>query len=230
MRETQNSENKRPGFLIYYETLDALSEYSEAETGAFVRAMAEYARYGVIPDFDDRGLRGLWRVVQPILTRDDASYNERCRKNRYNSYISSVKRRFQKEYPGKESVEGRDFLSYEDWISQIDEATACDGKRPLATGSQLNENQSGTECNQNDNQIECNKKLNREKNVNQKGEPGKPPAASCGELRQTSFELRQKWNAALDAGDMQTAMNLANELFRMGFITDPKTREIKVRD
>lgn len=227
MGAKQKIENQRPGFLVYYETLDALSEYTEAEVGLFVRAMGEYARYGVMPEFADRGMRGLWRVVQPVLARDDASYQERCRKNRYNSYLSAVKRRYQKEHPGKgEPVEGRDFLSYEDWISQIDQANGSERKRTLSTASQNNQNQNQNENqneNENQNITQQNENENNNKNGNSKGEPGETQ-------RRTSIELYEEWAGAIKAGDLKKASELSNQLSCIGYITDPKTLEWKKRD
>ena len=213
-------ENNRPGFLLYYETIDALSEYTEEETGQFIRAMADYARYGVVPELDDRGLRGLWKIVQPILSRDEASYQDRCQKNRYNSYVSAVKRKYQKEHPNKgEAVEGRDYFTFEEWVSQIDEANASDGKRSLPNASQLNENLTRTELNENLTRTE----LNENQNVNEN------PKGETGETRPVSL-IREEWVSALQKHDMKKASELSNELYRNGYIADHLTLEIRKRD
>ena len=222
LRQTQEKKNnnERPGFLLYYETLEALGEYSEAETGLFVRAMGEYARYGIIPEFQDRGLRSLWRVVQPALNRDDDAYAERCRKNRYSSYVAVVKRRYQKEYPGKEAVEGRDYLGYEDWVDQMDEANGSDRKRSHAIGTQLNKN-----GNENRAIAERNQKDNKNKNLNEKengkGEPGET---------QSPVQLCEAWREAVKAGDRTGAYELSSQLSRMGYLTNPQTLTWKKRD
>ena len=117
--------DERPGFLVYHETMDGLSEYTDSEIGKFVRAMAEFARYGVIPDFTDRGLRSLWKLVQPKMEHDEAVYRKRCLENRYNAYVSAEKRKFRRECPDKgEPIEGIDYQDRETWLAQQEQATA----------------------------------------------------------------------------------------------------------
>ena len=210
--------------------LEALNEYSESEVGRFVRAMGDFARFGVVPEFDDRGLRGLWRVVQPNLSRDDARYHERCRKNRYNSYLSSVKRRYEKEFPGKgDPVEGRDYLSYDNWIAQIDEPAGNDRLQSAAIACQHNGNEnSNRNENGNDSKTQYNENLNGNRNgkekgsENGKGEPGETPVSVFG--------LIDRWRQAVQAREMKTAYELSSQLSRMGYTTDPLTLSCRERD
>ena len=125
---------ERPGFLVYYSIMDSLEEYPPEDKGVFLQAMCDYARTGVLPDFEDRGLRVLWRVAQTTLDRDALSYQDKCLRNRYNGYVSAQKRAYKTEHPGEGSpVEGRDFLSFDDWIIENDTANANDRQRSLAT-------------------------------------------------------------------------------------------------
>ena len=212
---------ERPGFMLYYETLEALDEYTEAEAGRFVRAVGQYARYGVIPDFEDRGLRGLWRLVQPKIDRDDSAYSEKCRKNRYNSYVSAEKRAYRKKFPGKsEPIEGVDYLIYEDWIRQIDEPNASERKRTEPNASDLKPTITTTQHQPNLTATQQNMKLNPSENENQKWE--------LGEF--TTSALYDLWVEAVKAGDNQKASQLATELFKRGYNTDKRTLEIKERE
>jgi len=210
---------ERPGFMLYYETLEALDEYTAAETGIFVRAAGNYARTGALPDFEDRGLRGLWRLVQPKLDRDDSSYSEKCRKNRYNSYVSAEKRAYRKRFPGKaDPVEGTDFLDYDSWVAQIDEPTASDRLRPQPKGSQQ-EQEPEQQPNPTTTQPQHNKNGNQNNNesTNQKGEPG-------GD--RTTQELYLAWIEAMKNGDKPKAARLDTELLRRGIRIDPLTGEV----
>lgn len=206
---------QRPGFMLYYETLDALDEYTEAETGIFVRAAGNYARTGAVPEFEDRGLRGLWRLVQPKLDRDDSSYSDRCRKNRYNSYVSAEKRAYRKKFPGKsDPVEGVDYLDFDSWVTQIDEPIASERLRALPSESQQEPepqpSRTTTEPQPNNNW-----NLNVNENTNQKGEPGK-----------TTADLLDAWHEAKKNGDNQTAWVLDMELNKRGVKIDPMTGEV----
>ena len=213
---------ERPGFMLYYETLDALDEYSAAETGIFVRAAGNYARTGTLPEFEDRGLRGLWRLVQPKLDRDDFSYSEKCRKNRYNAYVSAAKRAYRKRFPGKsEPVEGVDFLDFESWGAQIDEPTASQRIRPSANGSQLQQEPEPEPEPQQTTSTQQNRSSNNSENENLRGEPGGVRAVPI---------VFDEWCAAMKAGDKKTASELSAELSRMGYIADPITNELRKRD
>lgn len=214
---------ERPGFMLYYETLDALDEYSAAETGVFVRAAGNYARTGALPEFEDRGLRGLWRLVQPKLDRDDSSYSEKCRKNRYNAYVSAEKRAYRKRFPGKpDPVEGVDFLDFESWVTRIDEPNASDRFRPEPNASELKPTTTTTTTGTTTEQEpQHNHNGNQNRNGNQRGEPGR--------VRPVRIVF-EEWCAAMKAGDKKTASELSAELSRMGYIADPITNELRKRD
>ena len=142
---------ERPGFLVYYSIIDSLQEFTSEEKGVFLQAMCNYAREGTTPEFEDRGLRVLWRVAQNTLDKDAISYQDKCVKNKYNAYVSVQKRSFKKENPGEGTpIEGRDYLSFEDWLSQEDEeANTSDRQRPLTTVSEAE--RKGTNYNTNSN-------------------------------------------------------------------------------
>ena len=212
---------ERPGFMIYYETLDALDEYTEAETGQFVRAAGNYARTGALPEFEDRGLRGLWRLVQPKLDRDDSSYSEKCRKNRYNSYVSAEKRAYRKRFPGKpDPVEGVDFMDFDSWAAMVDEPNASDRFRPEPNASELKPTTTTTRTTtepQPEPQHNHNWNRNHNESENQRGEPGGGP---------TTQDLYSAWAEAMKKGDKLEASRLDNELLRRGIKIDPITGEI----
>lgn len=136
-------DNGRPGFLIFYEWMDALEEYSFEECGKFICAVGDYSRYGTIPDFEDKGLRSIWKMAKPTIDSNAASYEEKRRKTRYSSYVGVQKKAFQKkpENVGKEPVEGIDYLSYDDWYNEVDNinqihADGSERQRMVANGSE----------------------------------------------------------------------------------------------
>lgn len=211
------SREERPGFMLYYETLDALDEYTEAETGQFVRAAGNYARTGALPEFEDRGLRGLWRLVQPKLDRDDSSYSEKCRKNRYNAYVSAEKRAYRKRFPGKpDPVEGVDFMDFDSWAAKVNEPNASDCFRPEPNANELKPTTTTTEP-QPEPQHNHNWNRNHNESESQRGEPGRGP---------TTQDLYSAWAEAMKKGEKQNAARIDNELLRRGIKIDPITGEI----
>lgn len=88
---------ERPGFMIYLDLFPQLEEYSKTEVGELVFAMRDYVEFGVIPQFEDRGLRVIWHGIQDRLDRDYERYSEEVEKRRvdgkYGHYVKICKAR-----------------------------------------------------------------------------------------------------------------------------------------
>jgi hypothetical protein len=68
-----NTENKKPGVMIYFDMLPVLENLRWWQRFALIEAMIYYARDKRIPKF--RGaLRAVWEMAQPIIDRDDERY------------------------------------------------------------------------------------------------------------------------------------------------------------
>ena len=215
---------KKQGFIVFYDTMDALEEYTEAEVGSFIRAMEQFARYGVVPDFDDRGLRVLWKYAQQSLERSEAAYQKKCQQNRYNCYVSAEKRKYRRDHPGLgEAKEGKDYLAFEDWAKLIDAATASECKRPQATETEakLTETGEGTKTGAGAEEEKETGFLNKYSfwSVNTKGDTGETSPVS----------LQAVWRDAKEAGDNTKALEIVNALFRLGYNIDYTTGELSKR-
>lgn len=84
---------KRPGIMVYFDMLDALEEYEAEERGLLFTAMLRYGLYGEIPEFEDRGMRTLWKNVQPRIDADGVRYENTCNGRRYSVYHREAKKR-----------------------------------------------------------------------------------------------------------------------------------------
>lgn len=102
---------KRPGIMVYFDMLDALEEYEAEERGLLFTAMLRYGLYGEIPEFEDRGMRTLWKNVQPRIDADGVRYEQSCRNKSYSVYVREAKKR------------GEEPLSREAWGEQQDETS-----------------------------------------------------------------------------------------------------------
>ena len=215
---------KKQGFIVFYDTMDALEEYTEAEVGSFIRAMEQFARYGVVPDFEDRGFRVLWKYVQQSLERGEAAYQKKCQQNRYNAYVSAEKRKYRRDHPGLgEAKEGKDYLAFEEWAEQIDEATASECKRPQATATEaeLTETGEGAKTGAGAEAKTETAFLNNNSfgSVNAKGDTGGTSPAA----------LQAAWKDAKKAGENTKAFEIVNALFRLGYNIDFATGELSKR-
>lgn len=100
---------ERPGFMLYFELVPALSSMEDAEAGTLFKALMAYARYGEVQELT--GLAAFaFDVVRPRIDRDAEVYAEKCRKNAYAAYLGAAKRR------------GETVVEYENW----DGADACE--------------------------------------------------------------------------------------------------------
>ena len=93
---------ERPGFMLYFELVDALSTMDDAEAGALFKALMAYAQWGEV-----RELTGVadfaFRIARPRIDKDAERYAERCLKNTYNAYVGAARRL------------GEELMEYEDW-------------------------------------------------------------------------------------------------------------------
>lgn len=84
---------EKPGIMLYWTAFDALEDMVDGEAKEMLRAMRMYAQYGETPDFSDTpSLRTVWIFMKDFLDRDDANYNEICKKNSENGKRSAEKR------------------------------------------------------------------------------------------------------------------------------------------
>ena len=57
------AKEEKKSFVVYLDWFDALEEYTDAEVGQLMRALAKYIRTGEKPTFSDRGMRGNFRFM-----------------------------------------------------------------------------------------------------------------------------------------------------------------------
>ena len=84
---------KKPGVIVYLDLLPQLEEYSSEEAGELLFAILRYAEYGEIPEFEDRGLRVIWREVRAKIDRDNEKYKTRVQDGAYGAYVKDCQRR-----------------------------------------------------------------------------------------------------------------------------------------
>lgn len=75
------AQDDKKSFVAYLSWFDALEEYSDAEVGQLMRALARYAKTGEEPEFSDRGMRGLWRSMKDGVDKDFSKYREKSQKS-----------------------------------------------------------------------------------------------------------------------------------------------------
>ena len=70
------AQDDKKSFVAYLSWFDALEEYSDAEVGQLMRALARYAKTGEEPEFSDRGMRGNWKFMCSDVKRASEKWDE----------------------------------------------------------------------------------------------------------------------------------------------------------
>ena len=82
---------ERPGFMLYFDLVDALQSLDDVQAGQLFKALMAYAQYGEV-----RELTGLadfaFRFARPRIDRDAEIYQEKCRKTAYAAYVRESRR------------------------------------------------------------------------------------------------------------------------------------------
>lgn len=234
----QDTEQIPPGIMLYSDLMESLEEYDLDERAEFIYAMRDYRFYGTEPYFEDRGLRALWKQAKRSMEKDVESYNDKCRRNRYNAFVGAIKRKLPEEQK-KNLVEGVDYPSYDDWVMQIDEqaqATATDRKRPLPDGCQQEIKQEPQQELQQEPQQKLQQELQTE--VEREGEmegvQGKPRGREnrttvIDAKKERRDELYLEWRVAMASKELRKAGELSNRLYALGYNVDPVTHELRER-
>lgn len=74
------AQDDKKSFVAYLSWFDALEEYSDAEVGQLMRALARYAKTGEEPEFSDRGMRGNWKFMCSDVKRAYEKWDETRKK------------------------------------------------------------------------------------------------------------------------------------------------------
>lgn len=89
------AQDDKKSFVAYLSWFDALEEYSDAEVGQLMRALARYAKTGEEPAFSDRGMRGNWKFMCSDVKRASEKWDE-TRKKRSNAGKRGMAKRWGK--------------------------------------------------------------------------------------------------------------------------------------
>ena len=215
-------QKERPGVMLYFDALrPAISRLDEAQCGALLRSVLDYAQYGVVPELDP--MTGLaFDMLVPKIDRDAERYEESREQRLYAVYVREKKKN------------GEQALSLADWrlsreASAVNEnigplspvienigpypstsaspsatATAAAAATPTATVSTT-----------------ASPSANTSANTSAAGERG-----GCkGEAR----TLYEAWLKAMEMKDNKSALNLSDRLFALGYHADIATRELRKR-
>ena len=99
----------RPGIMLYFDILEPIRVLPDSDKGRLLVAMLEYAKDGIVPEFD--GMLALaWGFVKPKIDRDSEEYSRTVSKRQYATFCRKLK-----------STGSKEEVSFDDWLLMSDE-------------------------------------------------------------------------------------------------------------
>lgn len=96
----------RPGVMLYFDSIrPALNRFDDAQCGQLLRAIVDYAEYGVVSDLDQSvGLA--FDLLAPKIDRDAEKYEKTREQRTHAVYVREKQKR------------GEEYLSFEEWKAE----------------------------------------------------------------------------------------------------------------
>lgn len=73
---------KRKSFVVYTDYAELFDELTDLETAEIFKAMLKYASGEKVPEFSDKHVKVIFRIIKNQMDRDNEKYVEICRKRR----------------------------------------------------------------------------------------------------------------------------------------------------
>ncbi len=204
---------ERPGVMLYFDAVrPAISRLDETQCGALLRAVVDYAQYGVVPELDP--MTGLaFDILVPKIDRDAERYEESREQRQYAAYTREKKR------------SGEQPLSIAEWRLARLSTDKRENNGPLQPVNGPLPSTSTTTS------------TSTTASASPSASPSisislSPSPAAAGEGSKGEGEadrLYEQWLRALDAKDNKRALELDGKLYALGYQTDIQTRKLKRR-
>ncbi len=214
-------QKERPGVMLYFDALrPAISRLDEAQCGALLRSVLDYAQYGVVPELDP--MTGLaFDMLVPKIDRDAERYEESREQRLYATYSREKKKK------------GEPPLSYEEWrlMQNAVEQEGNDPSRPVHENNgplhPVNEIAVSYPS--------TSTSTSPSATATASAAPSAAPSANTsaagerGGCKGEARTLYEAWLKAMEAKDNKSALNLSDRLFALGYHADIATRELRKR-
>ena len=198
---------ERPGVMLYFDAVrPAISRLDETQCGVLLRAVMDYAQYGVISELD--AMTGLaFDMLVPKIDRDAERYEESREQRQYAAYTREKKR------------SGEQPLSIAEWRLVRLRADEQGNNGPLRPVNGPLPSTSATTT--------TSASPSASPSISTSPSPAAAGEGSKGEGE--ADRLYEQWLRALDAKDNKRALELDGKLYALGYQTDIQTRELRKR-
>lgn len=202
---------QKPGVMLYFDSIrPALNRLDNEQCGALFRAILDYGEFGAVSDLEP--MTGMvFDLLRPKIDRDAEKYEESREQRQHAVYAREAKRR------------GEQPLSFPEW--RLNRELSSDN-RPITPD---NENIGPYPSTTTSTSITQTPTLTTSTSTS-RARARKEAGEGCkGEEEVKPEQLYSQWLEALESGDMERGLTLSNELYRLGFDVDLRTKELKRR-
>ena len=202
---------QKPGVMLYFDSIrPALNRLDNEQCGALFRAILDYGEFGAVSDLEP--MTGMvFDLLRPKIDRDAEKYEESREQRQHAVYAREAKRR------------GEQPLSFPEW--RLNRELSSDN-RPIPPD---NENIGPYPSTTTSTSITQTPTLTTSTSTS-RARARKEAGEGCkGEEEGKPEQLYSQWLEALESGDMERGLTLSNELYRLGFDVDLRTKEMKRR-
>ena len=197
------NQKERPGVMLYFDAVrPVINRLDTAQCGVLLRAVVDYAQYGVVPELEP--MTGMaFDMLVPKIDRDAERYEEGREQRQYAAYVREKKR------------SGEQAMSIAEWRLARLRADARENTAPSRP----------------DNGPLPSASASPSTTASTTTSPSASPAAAgegCkgeGEARR----LYEQWLRAMDEKDNIRALKLDGKLYALGYQADITTRELRKR-
>ena len=200
---------QKPGVMLYFDSIrPALNRLDNEQCGALFRAILDYGEFGAVSDLEP--MTGMvFDLLRPKIDRDAEKYEESREQRQHAVYAREAKRR------------GEQPLSFPEW--RLNRELSSDNRPIPPDNENIGPYPSTSTTASISPTTAATTSPSRTRARKETGEGGE------GEEEGKPEQLYSKWLEALDSGNMEKALSLNNELYRLGYDVDLRTKEMKRR-
>ena len=205
------NQKERPGVMLYFDAVrPVINRLDTAQCGVLLRAVMDYAQYGVVPELDP--MTGMaFDMLVPKIDRDAERYEEGREQRQYAAYVREKKR------------SGEQALSIAEW--RLTRLRADEGKNTVPSRPDYGPLPSASATTSATTTPSASPSASSSASLS-------PAPAAAGEGSKGEGEaqrLYEEWLQALDAKDNIRALKLDGRLYALGYQADIATRELRRR-
>ena len=209
------NQKERPGVMLYFDAVrPVINRLDTAQCGVLLRAVVDYAQYGVVPELEP--MTGMaFDMLVPKIDRDAERYEEGREQRQYAAYVREKKR------------SGEQAMSIAEWRLARLRADARENTAPSRPDNGPLPSASASPSTTTTTSASASTSASPSPSISPPASPAAAGEGSKGEGE--ARRLYEQWLRAMDEKDNIRALKLDGKLYALGYQADITTRELRKR-